>query len=207
MTIGNYLDYWSEYRARDYPCDMKVLYLKDWHCVKEFKSLCLYSVPKYFASDWLNEYYTAHPELKDDYMFVYMGPRGTWYGFIPHELSVTFVSSQTHHFSMNKQMFRTPFHADVFSSYSWSANIVGKKKWLLFPPGEEDTLRDSHGQLCFDFTNDQLLQNCTKYPHYNRKTIKYFEIIQNEGQVIFVPSGWHHQVWNLVKRIFVFLYT
>ena len=30
---------------------------------------------------------------------------------------------------------RTGFHADVFRSYSWSANICGEKKWIIFPPG------------------------------------------------------------------------
>ncbi|XP_043275606.1 2-oxoglutarate and iron-dependent oxygenase JMJD4 isoform X2 [Venturia canescens] len=175
MTIKNYIDYWIEYREKNYPSDMDVLYLKDWHCVKEYKNLFLYSVPKFFASDWLNEYYIAHPELKDDYMFVYMGPKGTW----------------------------TPFHADVFTSYSWSANIVGKKKWLLFPPGEENTLRDSHGQLCFDASTDALLENSLKYQNFNENTSKSFEIIQNEGEIIFVPSGWHHQVWNLEDTISV----
>ena len=27
------------------------------------------------------------------------------------------------------------------------------------------------------------------------------EVFQNPGETIFVPSGWHHQVWNLVSNI------
>lgn len=27
----------------------------------------------------------------------------------------------------------------------------------------------------------------------------YYEVVQNVGEIIFVPSGWHHQVWNLVE--------
>ena len=34
----------------------------------------------------------------------------------------------------------TPFHTDVFGSYSWSSNIVGRKRWIFLPPGEERKL-------------------------------------------------------------------
>lgn len=30
---------------------------------------------------------------------------------------------------------RTPFHADVIRSFSWSANVCGRKKWLLVQAG------------------------------------------------------------------------
>lgn len=30
----------------------------------------------------------------------------------------------------------TPLHADVFRSYSWSANVCGKKKWIFLPPSQ-----------------------------------------------------------------------
>lgn len=30
----------------------------------------------------------------------------------------------------------TPLHADVFRSYSWSANVCGKKKWLFLSPSQ-----------------------------------------------------------------------
>lgn len=78
---------------------------------------------------------------------------------------------------------------DVYSSYSWSVNIVGQKKWILFPPGEENKLRDKFGNL-------PLLFNKEEY-----KDIKYFEITQVKGDAIFVPSGWHHQVVNIYDTI------
>lgn len=85
-------------------------------------------------------------------------------------------------------------HVDVFTSYSWSANIVGKKRWLLFPPGEERNLYDVHGHLPYDIDsfkdNNLTVDRCCK---------QSLEIIQGPGEVIFVPSGWHHQVWNLVS--------
>ncbi|XP_012274653.1 jmjC domain-containing protein 4 [Orussus abietinus] len=173
MTINEYIDYWIDYRNTNYSLDKPVLYLKDWHCVKNFPDVPLYEVPSFFASDWLNEYYIAHPtELNDDYMFIYMGPKGSW----------------------------TPLHVDVLTSYSWSANIIGKKRWLLFPPGEENCLRDSHGHLPYDATSPEF-NNRIKYKDYDTESLKKLEIIQDAGQIIFVPSGWHHQVWNLEDTI------
>ncbi|XP_034948136.1 2-oxoglutarate and iron-dependent oxygenase JMJD4 [Chelonus insularis] len=165
MTLNQFLNYWEEFKSKNYPKEMLVLYLKDWHCLKANPNSIFYTVPKYFASDWLNEYYLAHPDLNDDYMFVYMGPKGSW----------------------------TPLHVDVFKSYSWSANIVGKKRWLLFPPGEENNLCDARGHLVYDVDNLE----------YNKvlNNNKYLEIIQNPGEIVFVPSGWHHQVWNLEDTI------
>lgn len=85
-------------------------------------------------------------------------------------------------------IFRTPFHVDVFTSYSWSINVCGQKKWLFFAPGTENKLRDDLGNLPYDITNET---------HWKKGT----EIIQNVGEAVFVPSGWHHQVWNLADTI------
>lgn len=92
---------------------------------------------------------------------------------------------------------RTPFHADVFRSYSWSANICGKKKWLVFPPGQEEFLKDRHGHLPFDITAPDL-KNGSLYPRYAQSSPPV-EIIQEAGEIVFIPSGWHHQVYNLVR--------
>lgn len=94
---------------------------------------------------------------------------------------------------------RTPFHADVFRSYSWSANICGRKKWLLYPPGQDEFLRDTHGNLPYDVTSTEL-QNKGLFPH-SEEACQPLEIIQEAGEIIFVPSGWHHQVYNLVRTV------
>lgn len=99
-------------------------------------------------------------------------------------------------------MFRTPLHADVFTSYSWSANIVGRKRWLLFPPHEENHFRDLYGQLAYDAVSEELNDH-TKYKMYDSTKLKCFDVTQEAGEIIFVPSGWHHQVWNLVNRIVI----
>ncbi|XP_023671502.1 2-oxoglutarate and iron-dependent oxygenase JMJD4 [Paramormyrops kingsleyae] len=169
LPFKEFITYWKEYIQNGHSSTKGCLYLKDWHMHRTFPEHNAYSTPVFFSSDWLNEYWDTIEV--DDYRFVYMGPRGSW----------------------------TPFHADVFRSYSWSANICGRKKWLLYPPGQEDNLRDCHGNLVYDVTAP-ILQEKKLYPHYH-EACQPLEIIQAAGEIIFVPSGWHHQVYNLEDTI------
>ncbi|PFX23269.1 JmjC domain-containing protein 4 [Stylophora pistillata] len=84
-------------------------------------------------------------------------------------------------------------------SYSWSANICGCKKWLIYPPGQEKYLTDRLGNLAYDITSDDM-NDRYKFPEFDT-AVKPLIVIQREGEVIFVPSGWHHQVINLEDTI------
>ncbi len=171
MTFKEYAEYLEKYKENGYPWDMKCLYLKDWHFTRLFPDYEAYVTPEFFHSDWLNEFWDSRPDATDDYRFVYIGPKGSW----------------------------TPFHADVFRSFSWSANICGQKRWIIFPPGEEENLKDLYGNLVYDLDSTDL-QDPKKFPNYN-KVKKKFEVIQNSGEILFVPSGWHHQVYNTQDTI------
>ena len=63
--------------------------------------------------------------------------------------------------------------------------------------GEEDNLKDRYGSLAFDLRSDALSDK-VQFPNAD-KVERRFEAIQEEGEVIFVPSRWHHQVFNLVR--------
>ncbi|XP_018121649.1 2-oxoglutarate and iron-dependent oxygenase JMJD4 isoform X2 [Xenopus laevis] len=169
IPLCEFISYWRDYIEHNYHSPKGCLYLKDWHMSREFPKQNVYETPEYFTSDWLNEYWDSIDG--DDYRFVYMGPKGSW----------------------------TPFHADVFRSYSWSANVCGRKKWLLFPPGEEEDLRDSHRNLPYDVTST-CLRDTNQYPNFSL-CCQPIEVIQEAGEVIFIPSGWHHQVYNLEDTI------
>jgi len=139
--------------------------LKDWHFYRDTKAYYEgYTTPEYFSSDWLNEWWQSRTDVSNDYRFVYIGPKNSW----------------------------TPLHSDVFGSFSWSANIVGKKKWIFLVPGEEDKLRDNLGNLAFDV--DSIEES-------KKSTLNKIVMIQDEGEIIFVPSGWYHQVCNLEDTI------
>uniref|UniRef100_A0A2K5LJH7 2-oxoglutarate and iron-dependent oxygenase JMJD4 n=1 Tax=Cercocebus atys TaxID=9531 RepID=A0A2K5LJH7_CERAT len=166
MPLRDYITYWKEYIEGGYSSPRGCLYLKDWHLCRDFPVEDVFTLPVYFSSDWLNEFWDALDV--DDYRFVYAGPAGSW----------------------------SPFHADIFRSFSWSVNVCGRKKWLLFPPGQEEALRDRHGNLPYDVTSPAL---CDTHLHPRSQLAgPPLEITQEAGEMVFVPSGWHHQVHNLV---------
>lgn len=190
-------------------------YLKDWH-------FCLgsalvgghaewYSVPPWFRDDWLNGALLAGVRLRgggeeekesgsgekeedeeeeqkkvhDDFRFVYAG------------------ASQT----------LTPLHADVLSSCSWSANVAGRKRWRLLPPGETHLLFDRFGrELAPDFFVEEAASSSSaapsssspspsssSFPLLHLAARHVSEVVQEPGDAIFVPPGWHHCVENLGK--------
>ena len=103
--------------SSSFPClvfltNRKEVYtLKDWHFARDIKG---WEAPALFDDDWLNLWWQRHRGDRDDFRFVYAGPRGTM----------------------------APMHHDVLCSYSWSANLAGRKRWLLVPPSETPKLLD-----------------------------------------------------------------
>ena len=81
VPVTNYLsEYFSRYEMpfREYVDHLRknsetILYLKDWHLALVDPSF--YDIPKYFTSDWLNEFCIAMN--RSDYRFVYIGQKGT----------------------------------------------------------------------------------------------------------------------------------
>ncbi|KAL1347268.1 hypothetical protein AAHE18_08G246300 [Arachis hypogaea] len=152
----------------------------------EYPEYVAYKTPIFFCDDWLNLYldnYRMHTDSDkyqenneiccSDYRFVYMGVKGSW----------------------------TPLHADVFRSYSWSANVCGKKRWLFLDPSQHHLVFDRNMKNCvyniFDEVSD------SKFPGF-KKAI-WLECMQEAGEIIFVPSGWYHQVQNLVCPSFLWM--
>lgn len=77
MQFGEFAQYWKERRSDDgHNVDRRLLYLKDWHLRKSKPDYAFYETPLFFGSDWLNEHLVSTDA--DDYMFVYIGPQGTW---------------------------------------------------------------------------------------------------------------------------------
>lgn len=70
---------------------------------------------------------------------------------------------------------------------------------MFFPPGQEEALRDCHGNLPYDVTSAKLLDT-RLYPRIQHSSLP-LEVIQEAGEMVFVPSGWHHQVYNLDDTI------
>lgn len=71
---------------------------------------------------------------------------------------------------------------------------MGQKEWILIPPGRESQLLSAGGKLPFDVKPN------LDSPGF-RETMEVIQVTQDAGQVIFVPSGWIHQVLNTKDTI------
>jgi hypothetical protein len=91
----------------------------------------------------------------------------------------------------------TPLHHDVLASYSWSANIAGTKRWYFFPEGEERKLTDARGELLADVRH--AVAEADRFPEAG--AARCVVVDQHAGDVVFVPSLWHHQVHNMTDTI------
>jgi len=147
----------SEWISQCHEQQSCVGYLKDWHLVQFLSNntterptptLPLYTLPKFFERDLLNNFLQRYSD-GGDYKFCYWGPKDS----------------------------RTRLHSDVLHSFSWSYNVIGKKKWVFHLPSSY---------------NDNNSNDCTK---------QTFEVIQQTGEAIFVPSIWKHEVINLIETI------
>jgi len=141
--------------------NMQSGYLKDWHLVQYLSKkqnahsiepspfLPLYTTPIFFDRDLLNNFLHRYSD-GGDYKFTYWGPAGS----------------------------QTRLHSDVLHSFSWSYNVVGKKKWIFHVP------------TCHEEGDNQIISEK-----------RYFEVIQHTGEAIFVPSTWKHEVINLEETL------
>lgn len=88
----------------------------------------------------------------------------------------------------------TSLHADVLFSYSWSTNVVGTKRWLLVPSEHRGLVSDASTRpLAADLS--------TLRSSSGEAVVAPVEVIQRAGELLFVPSGWYHQVENVTECI------
>ncbi|KAF3503123.1 hypothetical protein F2Q69_00040078 [Brassica cretica] len=177
----SYNDFAERYLAKSQPVVISDLTedwgaREDWVAENGLPNLNFFAT--HFGKSRVQEYpnYTAYktpPLFSDDWLNIYLDH------YQMHEDRENFqkydqISCSDYRFVyMGGKGSWTPLHADVFRSYSWyMKNCV----YNIF----EDV-------------------NETKFPGFKETT--WLECIQESGDTIFVPSGWHHQVYNLEDTI------
>jgi hypothetical protein len=78
----------------------------------------------------------------------------------------------------------TPRHSDVLNSFSWSYNVSGTKEWTFYVPASVKNVDNDNGTPDADIGDQQS-----------------FQIQQNAGECVFVPSTWQHSVINLEETL------
>lgn len=149
--------------------------------MQEYPEYVAYITPTFFCDDWLNLYLDnfrmnthsgSDQQNKEiccsDYRFVYMGVKGLILVVMKsssgNEFQIILHFSLQRHEQRNRNFLLslllagswTPLHADVFRSYSWSANVCGKKRWFFLDPSQCHLVFDRHECIFLIEINDFL---------------------------------------------------
>ncbi|KAA3459687.1 jmjC domain-containing protein 4 [Gossypium australe] len=218
MSVSEFVNHWLQGSKENHDVNGKsVLYLKDWHFVKlsclsfsyPFQSFCqeypeyqAYITPLFFTDDWLNLYldnYHMHDDLDadrvsndiscSDYRFVYMGAKGSSTDATISSLafkvqtitaiSLAFIVIVAGVQENGNTQLTSCLHLSCFTPMLKAVKSF-KCTFNFFPAHLKHMLLFS----------------------YHVKAI-WLECIQEQNEIIFVPSGWYHQVhnlWNLLLR-------
>ena len=150
------------------------------------------------------------PFDSDDFRFCYAGCAGS--------------STPLHRDGTQRQCTHT-----VYTSYSWSTNIAGRKRWRLFAPSDAALLRRTYLATTFlltaGFPDQRTSEVALSYAEMERRRaagtlghyqdgyegwpgwedvrVRVYTVEQAPGQTLFVPSNWYHEVENLTDCISV----
>jgi len=99
----------------------------------------------------------------------------------------------------------SPFHIDPYRTSAWNAVLVGRKRWALYPytqyPPGVDFDWDEDGN--FDSDSPEPIKWFVETYPFLPEDKKPIECILEAGEILYVPSGWWHQVLNLTETICV----
>ncbi|XP_019638472.1 PREDICTED: F-box protein At1g78280-like [Branchiostoma belcheri] len=105
---------------------------------------------------------------------------------------------------------RSPLHIDPYNWTGINAVISGRKKWKLFPPGQDQRFYITPDQRCgfpldcikYNSPVDTFSPNNTRqYPDFQEAD--FAEVVQVAGELLVIPTGWFHQAYNMEETIAV----
>ena len=95
-------------------------------------------------------------------------------------------------------------HVDPLGTSAWNTVVVGRKRWVLFPPGTPkriakglDVLAKGEDDEAINYFVDLL----PRIKRIHRHVVSPIEFIQEAGETVFVPGGWWHGVLNVESSV------
>lgn len=78
--------------------------------------------------------------------------------------------------------------------------MIGWKRWHMLPPQSGYALFNRCGVQILDLRD----VDAQEFPHFHAEAAeRMIEFVQKPGEIVFVPSGWWHQVENLTDALSV----
>lgn len=108
----------------------------------------------------------------------------------------------------------TTVHIDPLGTAAWNTLLVGKKRWVLFPPHVPKPVVKGKGLISkheddeaihyFTFILPRIRQHAKERcaagdPAY--QSFACYEFTQHAGETVFVPTGWWHAVLNVTHTV------
>jgi Cupin-like domain len=134
-----------------------------------------------------------HPELLDD---VNLSPEFVedWLPLLPEALRAALENTNKFFAAgllVGPAHACMGLHCDVADTHAYVAQIVGRKKCILFSPEDVGCL--------YDGTVDVEAPDFVKYPLLSRATAHICTL--NPGEILFIPQNWWHHISALEKSI------
>ncbi len=138
--------------------------------------------PCYVRDDW--KLFLKHRELLSDYRI----PEYffDWFKFLPSFMRLIYPR-----IFIGPKGAVTPLHDDIWGTHAWLAQLVGKKRWFLYPPDQRE--------LLYDYKVCPEEPDLSRFPLYRKA--RPLEAVIGPGDIIFVPGGWPHYVVSLDPTI------
>ncbi|CAD8159252.1 unnamed protein product [Paramecium octaurelia] len=95
-------------------------------------------------------------------------------------------------------------HIDPYETSAWNCVVLGKKRWVMFPPSVDKNIIKGKSLISKDVLEN--INNPIDYfsiivplvkKHCDSQNIKYYDFIQSEHETVYVPNGWWHAVLNI----------
>lgn len=138
--------------------------------------------PYYIRDNWALLF--AHPELSGDYVF----PKYffDWFALMPPFMRLPYPR-----IFIGPKGAVTPLHVDIWGTHAWLSQLVGRKRWILFPPEQRE--------LLYDYQVEPDQPDFERYPRF--RNAAPVECTIGPGETVFVPSNWSHWVISLDASI------
>ena len=188
------------------------LYLKDWHIDRAKGLEFEYSVPEAFRDDWLNWYWKSCRGGVDDYSFLYIGGKDTFTA-LHHDVCCS-NSWSFNLFGRKKWTLWAPSELHKLALYYTADNTLDNRSNSPADITKNEIIHEDSDASKIDSDINRINNGCVvhtstdfvkdardgcydkeKYPGVSsaKQTVLY----QGVDDVIFVPSGWYHQVENI----------
>lgn len=101
----------------------------------------------------------------------------------------------------------TCLHLDPLGTSAWNTLLVGRKRWVLFPPDVPKHLVNGKRHVHPHEDDEAVNYFMDILPRIKRanapETLRCIELMQYPGDTIFVPGGWWHAVFNVEDTVAV----